>query len=85
MHIEVLGYGQEQGLLESVMERIREILKESGKVTPDKTTITADSGYNKRGVLASLEGGDIDAYVAYTGFRSSDIHIEGLRVPQQRN
>lgn len=74
VHAEAFGTGQEHGLLEPVLDRVRENLGTSekpGDVLSD-ARVLADSGYHCKTSLDALEARQIDAYVADHGFRSRD-------------
>ena len=75
IHAEAFGQGQEHGLIQPVVEGIRQTFHESGAGTKHalkKTRITADAGYHNRDTLEYRESEKIDAYIADTGFRARD-------------
>ncbi len=70
---EAYGQGQEHGLLEPMLDRVRENLNqgtEQDVLTAAK--ILADSGYHNTKTLEHLEEQKIDAYIADNAFRSRD-------------
>ena len=73
---EAFGTGQEHGLLEPMVEGIREsfngeTVKEGDEIL-EEAKVLADSGYHNEKTLEYLEENEIDGYVADTGFRSRD-------------
>jgi transposase len=73
---EAFGTGQEHGLLEPMLETIRENF--NGKTVRDgdeilqEAKVLADSGFHSGETLDYLEDKEIDAYVADTRFRARD-------------
>jgi transposase len=73
---EAFGTGQEHGLLEPMVEAVREsfngdAVKEGDEILQE-AKVLADSGYHNETTLGYLEENDIDGYVADNGFRSRD-------------
>ena len=88
VHAEAFGQGQEHGLLQPVVEGIRETFKDSNRSTQKalkQTRITADSGYHNRAMLEYMEGEGIDGYIADTGFRSRDPRFKDHKESPGRN
>lgn len=73
---EAFGTGQEHGLLEPMIESVREafngrISKEGDEILGE-AKVLADSGYHSGETLDYLEENGIDGYIADTRFRSRD-------------
>jgi transposase len=76
IHAEAFGTGSEQGLLEPMLEGVREAFngeyyKEGDEILQD-AKVLADSGFHNGETLEHLEERHIDGYIADTGFRSRD-------------
>ncbi len=74
VYAEAFGQAQEHGLLEPMVEGLRESLMETGTTQEqlDQAKITADSGYHNEKALDYLEDHGLDGYIADKGFRSRD-------------
>jgi len=73
---EAFGTGQEHGLLEPMIEAVRENfngekVKEGDEILGE-AKVLADSGFHSGDTLESLQDAKIDAYIADKGFRSRD-------------
>jgi transposase len=68
---EAYGQGQEHGLLEPMLEGVRQNLNRDGDVLGE-AKVLADSGYHNTKTLEHLEEQGIDAYIADNAFRSRD-------------
>ena len=73
---EAFGTGQEHGLLEPMVEGVREsfngeAVKEGDEILQE-AKVLADSGYHNQKTLEYLEENAIDGYIADNGFRSRD-------------
>jgi hypothetical protein len=73
---EAFGTGQEHGLLEPMVEGIREAFNgesiKDGDEILEEAKVLADSGYHNEKTLEYLEEHEIDGYVADKGFRARD-------------
>lgn len=73
---EAFGTGQEHGLLEPMIESVREAFNgesfDEGDAILGEARILADSGYHSGDTLDYLEDNKIDAYIADKGFRARD-------------
>jgi transposase len=73
---EAFGTGQEHGLLEPMIERVREAFNgesfKEGDEILSEAKVLADSGYHSGDTLDYLEENGIDGYIADNGFRSRD-------------
>ncbi|PLX85606.1 MAG: DDE transposase [Desulfuromonas sp.] len=70
---EAYGQGQEHGLLEPMLDEVRENLNRVGEDDVlDEAKVLADSGYHSKKTLEHLEENKIDAYIADNAFRSRD-------------
>ena len=76
VHAEAFGTGQEHGLLEPMLEGIRNAFNGNyyncGDEILSEAKILADSGFHSGQTLEHLEAEGIDGYIADTGFRSRD-------------
>ncbi len=67
------GTGQENGLLPTVVSKLRADFEAMGKADPlQAATVLTDSGYHSEATLQQLADAGVDALVADTGFRSRD-------------
>lgn len=70
---EAYGQGQEHGLLEPMLDRVRENLnRDSEDDVLSEAQVLADSGYHNTKTLEHLEEQKIDAYIADNTFRRRD-------------
>jgi transposase len=73
---EAFGTGQEHGLLEPMIESVREAFNgesfDEGDAILSEAQVLADSGYHSGETLDYLEDAKIDAYIADKGFRARD-------------
>jgi len=76
IHAEAFGTGQEHGLLEPMIEGIRQAFNgayyQDGDAILQEAKVLADSGFHSGQTLQRLEEQNIDGYIADTGFRSRD-------------
>jgi transposase len=76
LHAEAFGTGQEHGLLEPMLEGVREAFNgehfKEGNELLKQAKVSADSGFHNSKTLEHLEAQQIDAYIADGGFRSRD-------------
>ena len=74
VHASAFGQGQEQDLLEPMIEGVRENFQAIGKEENifSDTKLSADSGFHSAKNMEMLYGQQIDAYVADTLFRKRD-------------
>jgi len=70
VHAEAFGTGDEHGLLEPMLDGIKDNLEDDNVLK--RSQILADSGFHSATTLTRLEEEGIDAYIADTGFRSRD-------------
>jgi len=68
VHAEAFGTGDEHGLLEPMLDGIKENLDNTLK----RSQVLADSGFHSATTLSRLEEDGIDAYIADNRFRSRD-------------
>jgi transposase len=88
LHAEAFGQGQEHGLLEPMIEGVREQFNaapDASREAINQSRVTADSGYHNQTALAYLDAQGIDAYIADTGFRSRDPRFKDYKAPKARN
>jgi transposase len=70
---EAYGQGQEHGLLEPMLDKVRENLNRGGESDVlDGAKVLADSGYHSTKTLENLEAQGVDAYIADNAFRARD-------------
>jgi transposase len=69
VHAEAFGTGDEHGLLEPMLDGIKENLDDN---IMERSQVLADSGFHSATTLSRLEEEGIDAYIADTRFRSRD-------------
>jgi len=69
---EAYGQGQEHGLLEPMVEKIKEAFEADEQNPLKDGKVLADSGFCNNDTLTYLEEESIDGYVADNGFRSRD-------------
>jgi len=69
VHAEVFGTGDEHGLLEPMLDGIKENLDDN---ILKRSQVLADSGFHSATTLSRLEEEGIDAYIADNRFRSRD-------------
>jgi len=74
VHAEAFGQGNEQDLLEPMVEETKENFKEVGKEEDifSKTKLSADSGFHSEKNMKMLSERNINAYVADNQFRKRD-------------
>ena len=87
VHAHAFGQGQEQDLLEPMIDGVRENFKSIGKeanIFVD-TKLTADSGFHSAQNMEMLSAQEIDAYVADTHFRKRDPRFAEVDRYKERN
>ena len=76
IHAEAFGTGSEQGLLEPMLEGVREAFNgeyfKAGDELLQEAKVLADSGFHNGETLEHLEENHIDGYIADKEFRSRD-------------